>query len=86
MILIIFIFKIFVFSNDQPPPAEQHIKNANLGISADGAGPSSAFEHRIDMPNEVPHSFFEYMKTALGNGEKIVIGHEQAIEFLKMFP
>ncbi|KAL3120434.1 hypothetical protein niasHT_000464 [Heterodera trifolii] len=62
MILIIFIFKIFVFSNGQPsPPAEQHIKNVNLGISTDGAGPYSAFEHRLDMPNEVPHSFFEYM-------------------------
>ncbi|KAL3124868.1 hypothetical protein niasHT_001071 [Heterodera trifolii] len=88
MILIILIFKIFAFANGQPSPAEQHIRNVPfLGISADGAGPSSAFEHRIDMPNEVPpHSFFEYLKLALDTDAKIVIGHEQAIEFLKVFP
>ncbi|KAL3124866.1 hypothetical protein niasHT_001069 [Heterodera trifolii] len=77
---------MFAFANGQPSPADQHIRNVPfLGISADGAGPSTAFEHRIDMPNEVPHSFFEYLKSALGNGEKIVIEHEQAIEFLNMF-
>uniref|UniRef100_A0A914I2C3 Uncharacterized protein n=1 Tax=Globodera rostochiensis TaxID=31243 RepID=A0A914I2C3_GLORO len=57
--------------------------NDTFHSASSGAGTSSAFEHRIDIPEEIP-SFLEQLKSPPVE-HKLLIDQGMAIEFLKMF-
>uniref|UniRef100_A0A183C768 Ras-GAP domain-containing protein n=1 Tax=Globodera pallida TaxID=36090 RepID=A0A183C768_GLOPA len=70
-------------ANGQPTPGEGRQEN-DLHATSPDAGPSSAFEHRIDIPEEVPF-LLALFESLTHNEAKVKIGQEKAIEFFKMF-
>uniref|UniRef100_A0A183CEE0 Secreted protein n=1 Tax=Globodera pallida TaxID=36090 RepID=A0A183CEE0_GLOPA len=79
IILIVVVIKFVGNTNGLPIGDAFHAH-----ASSSGAGTSSAFEHRIDIPEEMP-SFLEQLKSSLGELKMPMFDYRNGNEFVEMF-